>query len=124
VIALFSEGDTHHWNVRTRLDALERDNQRFAMSAVSIAELRSDRDLTRRERTAEFADRLGDGGVIPVDRTVAEHAGELRRARRTLRTPDALIAATAAVVGAETLLTTDRAMARLPGAEYIGTRRR
>jgi predicted nucleic acid-binding protein len=34
---------------------------------------------------------------LPVDRRIAERAGRLRRARRSLRMPDALIAATALV---------------------------
>jgi predicted nucleic acid-binding protein len=57
--------------------------------------------------------------VRPIDRAVARTAAELRAAQR-LATPDALIAATAVVCGAEAVIGNDRrCAARLAAPPYL-----
>lgn len=90
---------------------------------MALAELLTTRDKLRRARVHALVAGLGPDAIIPVDRTVAEIAGALRANNRSIRTPDALIAACAIAVGADTLLTTDRRLARLDGVEYVGSRR-
>lgn len=124
VIAWFDPADAHHREVRLRLDQLRADGIGLTISTVSYAELRSSRNQLQRQRAEELADALGERAVIPVDRVVAERAGEIRSHKPSVRLPDALIAATAYAVGADTLLTTDRRLARLDGVEYVGSRRK
>jgi len=53
--------------------------------------------------------------LVPVTEEVAAQAAALRAAMPRLRTPDAIHAATALVMGAETLVTNDPALAGIPG---------
>jgi PIN domain nuclease of toxin-antitoxin system len=46
--------------------------------------------------------------VAPLDKDVAVGAAALRAKHRAVKLPDALVLATATVLGAEVLLTTDR----------------
>ncbi|MBJ7459502.1 MAG: PIN domain-containing protein [Thermoleophilaceae bacterium] len=124
IVAWFNTEDAHHGPTVERLGAITAAGQDFAISIVSYAELLTSRLKLERERSRELADALGARGLIPVDREIAERAAELRLARKSLRTPDALIAATSDLHGAGPLLTTDRSLARLDGAEYIGIARR
>jgi predicted nucleic acid-binding protein len=57
---------------------------------------------------------LAPFGEMPVDRTIAEEAGRIRRSGRT-RTPDALIAATARVHGLTLITRNVRDFADIPG---------
>lgn len=120
MIAWLNPGDPHHQQVTARLLELESEGNRFAVSAVGYAELMSNRSKRWRDSMREVVSALGPDGVIAVDREIAEQAGALRARRPSLRTPDALIAATAAVKGSGALLTADRAMARVDGAELVG----
>lgn len=124
MIAWLNPDDAHHARATQRLTELSAAGHRFAVSAVGYSELMSNKRADRRAAIREVVDALGADAVIPVDREIAERAGELRARRPSLRTPDALIAATAAVRGSGDLLTADRAMSRLEGAEYLGGRRR
>jgi predicted nucleic acid-binding protein len=115
--------DAHHSSVIEVLSQLNTDGHVFSLSAVSWTELLSVRDASRRATAEELVRSLGSESVISVDRDVAAHAAEFRR-RRSLGTPDALIAATAEAVDAEMLLTTDKKLARVDRARYIGRTRR
>jgi predicted nucleic acid-binding protein len=54
-------------------------------------------------------------GVLPVDKTVADAAADLRARSRSLRMPDALIVATAETdPDTDLIVTGDRQVARLP----------
>jgi predicted nucleic acid-binding protein len=57
--------------------------------------------------------------VRDVDRPVAERAAELRVARPSLRTPDAIVLATADVHDVDLVLTTDRRWAGVLGGRRI-----
>ena len=57
--------------------------------------------------------------VVPLDATVATVAAGLRAAHRSLRLPDALVIASAVVVDADRLVTTDR---RWPTRKRLGLR--
>ncbi len=54
-----------------------------------------------------------------VDRVVAERAGRLRRVKRSLRTPDALVAATAIAYGLPLLTRNVRDFEDLPGLRVL-----
>ena len=62
----------------------------LAYSVVTLCELFAGQDVDE----AIVVATLSPCVAIPVDRAIAEHAGRIRRAT-TIRTPDALIAATA-----------------------------
>lgn len=124
VVAWFNADDAHHVSARSRLEAIVAGGRSFAISTVTYAELLTSPLKAERKRARELVRELGEGGLIPVDRDVAERAAELRLARKSLRTPDALIAATSDVRGSGALLTADRSLARLEGAEYVGASRR
>jgi toxin FitB len=57
---------------------------------------------------------------LKVDRRVADRAGVLRRELPSLRTPDALIAATALVHGLTLRTKNDRDFRRVPGLRLRG----
>ena len=58
--------------------------------------------------------------VVPLDEDIAVLAAALRARRRTVRLPDALVAATGAALEADLVLTTDRRLARLPRFRLVG----
>jgi predicted nucleic acid-binding protein len=55
--------------------------------------------------------------IAPLDETAAVAAAQLRARHRSLKLPDALVIATAAVLNADTLVTTDR---RWPTRSRLG----
>lgn len=83
---------------------------RFAIPASVLAELLvgaarmgdDELDLRRHLVVAAF------GPPVPIDESVAVSAARIRAAHRSLRLPDALVLATADVVGAEAVLTGDK----------------
>jgi predicted nucleic acid-binding protein len=58
--------------------------------------------------------------VIPLDEDIAVLAAALRARRRTVRLPDALVAAAGAALEADVILTTDWRLARLPRFRLVG----
>lgn len=110
VLALFDPEDALHacsaQAARRRRDA----GDGFLVPATVLAELlvgaarRSEEEAAARLRltTAAF------GPPYPVDESVAVAAAHWRARHRSLRLPDALVLATADVVGAETILTGDK----------------
>ncbi len=124
VVALLDGDDAHHVAVRRELDRLQGDDRRFAVSAVTLAELLSGPSPLQRQRAAELVAGLGDRNLIVVDGDVATRAGALRVKKKSLATPDALVAASAEAIDAEVILTTDRKLAKLDRARYIGRSRR
>ncbi len=73
--------------------ANQQQRQPLFVSIVSVTEVLSLRNLTKDEihRIKDFLDEFV---ILPLDRRVAETAGELRRSYR-LSLPDAMLAATA-----------------------------
>lgn len=124
VIGSLNPDDVHHAEVMKSISGYRAAHADFRISAVTYAELLSARNHEQIDQVKEFVSLFGERMIVPVDAAIAERAGALRARRRTLRLPDALIAATAIEVEAEVLLTTDRALARLDGTKLIGAGRR
>jgi predicted nucleic acid-binding protein len=110
IIAVLDADDVHHQVAREALHhALER-GERLALPASAYAEAmvgphRRDRDATT--TVDAFIDAL-PAVVEPATRDIARAAAALRaRHGRSLRLPDALVLATAEVLGADSVLTTD-----------------
>lgn len=130
LIGLLDRGDALHTAATIAVGAELDDRQTLALSAVTWTEVLSGVD---RVAGASFdGDRFLERGGIPVlsvDRAVAESAARLRqresRRRRRLRTPDALVLATAAThASVDRVLTADaqwRAV-RLDGARILVVR--
>jgi predicted nucleic acid-binding protein len=120
VIGFLDGDDAFHRAAHGAISELARGDDFFAMSAVSYAELLTGVGLGHHPREVvigflhDFAVR-----ILAVDETVAARAAEIRathtakarggRRRPTVRMPDALILATAAVdVDVDLLLVADR----------------
>ena len=58
--------------------------------------------------------------IEPLDEEIAVVAAGVRARRRTVRLPDALVAATGEALDADVVLTTDRRLARLPRFRFVG----
>lgn len=85
---------------------------RFALSVITEIELRSFSGLTEAQEEALNA-LLDSLSIIPLDDPVKEETIRLRRECR-IKTPDAIIAATALTQGA-VLLTNDDGLQKVPG---------
>lgn len=110
IIAVLDGDDAHHGVAREALhDVLER-GHRLALPASAYAEimvgpLRRGRDAAT--TVDAFIDAL-PAIIEPATRDIARAAAALRaRHGRSLRLPDALVLATAQVLGADGVLTTD-----------------
>lgn len=91
-------------------------SEQLVASAVTLAELLTGAGLghhATQEVRAFFADLITD--VVPVDATVAERGAELRVSKKSLKLPDALILATAEIIGASLVVTGDEQWSSVPG---------
>jgi predicted nucleic acid-binding protein len=115
VIGVLHARDPHHAEAVALLRAHDRDH-RFVIGACAYAECLV--SAVRRGEEWRVDGMLGDAGVelVPVDRTIARRAADLRARHRSLRLPDAFSLATALVREAE-LLTFDRGLRRVARAE-------
>lgn len=111
IIAVLDSSDTHHNSARDALGVeLDRGSSLVlpasAYAEVLVAPFRRDGD------SASVVDSLIDAlpaTVQAVTRAIARAAAELRAQHGSrLRLPDALVVATAAELGADRILTTDR----------------
>ena len=110
VIGFLDGQDTHHEAARTCIaTALDR-GDRLAMAASALAEC-----LVGPARRSEAATGIVHDlrqrlpiTIIDLDADTATAAARLRARHRSLRLPDALVIATAAVEEADRLVTTDR----------------
>lgn len=93
------------------------------ISAITVAEVLSGPIALGQEavvaRYREALTAKAHWHVIPVDVAIAEDAARLRT-RYNLRLPDALQVATALRAGADTLVTHDRRLKRIPELTVIG----
>jgi predicted nucleic acid-binding protein len=110
IIAVLDADDAHHRVAREALhDALERE-QRLALPASAYAEVMVG-PQRRGQDAATTVDAFIDAlptVVEPATRDIARAAAALRaRHGPSLRLPDALVLATAKVLGAGSVLTTD-----------------
>ncbi len=117
VIAILDASDTHH---RAAVGAVATAIERGAdlvLPASAYAEVlvAPHRRGAEAVRTVDaFLDAL-PARVEPATRLIAVRAAELRaRHANRLRLPDALVVATAIIVGAERVITTDARWPRLP----------
>lgn len=126
MIALLNADDAHSEAAVKAVTEYIRNSGEFRISAVTLTELMAGRARDKRRMAVldGYVQSLGASGVVPVDATIARAAGQIRARRKSLRTPDALVAATAEVCSAEVLLTADRSLARHPLGRYIGAARR
>ena len=117
VIGLLDAGDCHHAGARTALAALLGDAHDLVLPASAYAECLV--SPSRRGPTAvgivdQFLDAL-PARIEPVSRAITVAAAGLRAEHGpALRLPDALVVATALVLGAEEIVTTDAGWPSLP----------
>lgn len=110
IIAVLDADDAHHQVAREALHQALGRGERLALPASAYAEAmvgpqRRDRDAAT--TVDAFIDAL-PAVVEPATREIARAAAALRaRHGRSLRLPDALVLATAEVLGADSVLTTD-----------------
>jgi predicted nucleic acid-binding protein len=112
VIAFLDAGDDQHARAVAALRERLAAGDDVLVSASVYAEVMV-RPLQRGTdaRVDEFFEAIG-ATVVPVDRSVARRAAQLRARHRSLRLPDALALATAMVSDAE-LLTLDHRLRRM-----------
>jgi len=111
VLIGFLDGqDAHHPAARRCIaEALDR-GDRLAMAASALAECL----VAPARRGDDAVDLVHDLrrrlpiDIVPLDVDIATAAAHLRARHQSLRLPDALVIATAAVAGADDLVTTDR----------------
>ena len=119
LIGFLDAEDAHHETARSVIaEALDRAD-RLAMAASALAECLV--GLARRgddavELVHDLRRRL-PVDIVDLDVDIVTGAARLRAQHRSLRLPDALVIASASVVGADRLITTDR---RWPTAEALG----
>jgi len=112
-----------HPTLRARFDPVFKAHAegrvRFVTATLTIVEVmtgplkRGDELMAQRYRTM-----LEDWGVAPLDSNVAERAARLR-AQLGLKTPDAVIVASALTIGADAIVTHDRDLERVKGLRVI-----
>ena len=112
VIAALDASDGNHAAAVAALREHARDDVRIPASALAEALV----SPSRRGVVDEVREVIASLGlsVVPLDEDIAVLASALRARRRTVRLPDALVAATGAALAADAILTTDRRLARLP----------
>lgn len=112
VIAALDASDAHHGGAVQALRTARESGDAFVVPASAYAEALvgpSRRGIDAAATVDAFLDAL-PAAVEPATREVARKAAALRALHgRALRLPDALVLATAAVVGADQVLTTDAA---------------
>ena len=122
LIGLLDADDAHHDAARLALRAAAERGDSLVLPASALAECLvsparrgDDAVATVRSFVARYPI-----DVAPLDATIAEAAARLRaRHAPRLRLPDALVIATAVVLDADVLLTTDRGW---PGRGALGLR--
>ncbi|OGN81721.1 MAG: hypothetical protein A2X23_02510 [Chloroflexi bacterium GWC2_73_18] len=117
VIAILDASDVHHGSARRTVTAALGSGAALALPASAYAEVLVAPHRRGAEAAASvdaFLDAL-PARVEPATRAIAAIAAELRSKHgKRLRLPDALVAATAIVIGAERMITTDARWPRLP----------
>ena len=109
IIGFLDADDAHHGPARTVLARALADGDQLAMAASALAEC-----LVGPARQGDPSIRIVRDAlnrlpveIIDLNTEVATEAARLRSLHRSLRLPDALVIATAAVSGADQLVTTD-----------------
>lgn len=114
IIALLERRDVHHQAARIAIAAARDRGDRLFLSAATYSEI-----LVRPAGQGPLAVSEVDGiidalpsTIVPIDRAIAASAAHLRAQHgRGLRLPDAMVLATAEVLGADRVVTTDAGLA-------------
>jgi predicted nucleic acid-binding protein len=109
IIGFLDADDAHHGAARTALAQALADGDQVAMAASALAECLvgpARQGDTSIQIVRDALNRL-PVEIIDLNTEVATEAARLRSRHRSLRLPDALVIATAAVSGADQLVTTD-----------------
>lgn len=110
LIAVLNADDVHHGRARGALSAARDRRDRLVVSASAYAEILV-APLRQGAASGDAVDAFLEAlpaSVEPATREIARRAAELRARHGTrLRLPDALVVATAAVLGARRVITTD-----------------
>ena len=119
VIGFLDRNDAHHGPARAALDAARDRHDALEMAASAVAACLvgparrgPDAVMVVREMLAHLP-----VGVVDLDEEIVVAAATLRAQHRSLRSPDALVIASAIARGAERLVTTDRGW---PPAHSLG----
>ena len=110
LIGFLDRHDAHHDAAHRVVDRALAANEPLALPASALAELLvgpSRRGPDQVDLVHRLVDQL-PVAVLPLDAAVATVAAGLRASHRALRLPDALVIASAVVVDADRLVTTDR----------------
>jgi predicted nucleic acid-binding protein len=122
LIGVLDRDDAHHLPSTAALRAAEENSDRLVLPVSALAEILV--GPTRRGPEAvALVDRLIAAlaiDLVAVDEPVAREAA-LLRAGSGLRLPDALVVATAIVIRADRLLTTDARWRKAVSARFAGT---
>jgi predicted nucleic acid-binding protein len=115
VIALLERRDVHHQAAESAVMAARQRGDRFVLPASTYSEILV--GPARRGPTAVAeVDGIVDAlptEVVSIDRTIAASAARLRALHgRALRLPDALVLATAEILEADRVMTTDADLER------------
>jgi predicted nucleic acid-binding protein len=117
VIAVLDTADSNHAAAVAALREHAGDDVRIPASALAEALV----SPSRRGVVQDIRETIASLGlvVVSLDEEIAVLAARLRARRRTVRLPDALVAATGDFLDADVVLTTDRRLARLPRFRYV-----
>ena len=118
VIAALETTDANHAAAIASLGRYANDDVRVPASALAEALVSPCRRGIENE-VRQTIENLGFA-VVPLDEDIAVLAAALRARHRTVRLPDALVAATGVALEADVVLTTDRRLARLPRFKLVG----
>ncbi len=117
LIAIVDASDVHHAAAREIVEAARASGDRFVVPVAAYAEFMV-RPFQDDPNEIGFRDGLVDAipaRVEPATREIGRQAAEIRaRHGRRVPLPDALIIATAVVLGADRIVTADAGWPRLP----------
>lgn len=118
VIAALETADANHAAAIASLRQHANDDVRIPASVLAEALVSPCRRGVQ-QQVRETIHNLGLA-IVPLDEDIAVLAADVRARRRTVRLPDALVAATGEALDADVVLTTDRRLARLPRFRLVG----
>lgn len=121
IIGFFDDGDAHHGAAERALREAIARTDRLVLPASAYTEVLVGPSRRGGEAVAAVREltRRVPIDIAPLDRAIAEAAARLRGHHRTLELPDALVIATASVLGADHLVTADR---KWPTRSALGLR--